>query len=507
MIITKSRKILVAILMASSLTLPLYSQSLNDLLTKAQKESNTTIALKLSKEQSLLTIRMNDLSRNKTYSINPTITANLPTYSTDSTASTTRSLYSFGGKGNLIAFNFPGNKHLAKAKSIYDDTNLFIDFGTSVDFDHVSGDLNYSLTPSVSMDHTFLYGDYDTLKEDVTEQINFILVEQSYQKGMIDYKSAVLNMVKNIIINDQNQEKLKNSIEEAQVSIKNKLDLELYNETTVGYKSDMITLNSLNNTLENAINQRVVLESRFKDYTGFSYVGVDAIEKPVLEINPIQGDSLTVQMAKLKLQLAQNTVDEIIKDKDRSSLKITGSEKPTYNNFSRSSTGVITKDGNLINSASVNLAYTADSFSITGDASLKTTINNNVWTNTPSFTLSGNWTNDSTEEYDVIESKKNANELIATQSTLSSTLSEDSYKRINLKADIDSWNFTYSQLKDNMKIAEDNNKLINQMFDLGLKTQAELDKSNLDLAQMKYDELNSLIDGWIVELNIEALNL
>lgn len=505
MIITKPRKILVAVLMASSLTLPLYSQSLNDLLTRAQKESNTAIALSLNKEQSLLTISMNDLSRDITYSIKPTITATLPTSATNSADKRDTSTYSFGGNGKLVAFNFPGSKHIANSKSVYDDTNLYLDLGTSLYSN--SSSLYYSLSPSMRLDHTFLFGEYDTISEDSTQQINYITVDQSYRSGMIDYKIAVLNMVKNIIINEKNQDKLESSIEEAEKAIKNNLDLQLYNKTTVGYKADMITLNSLKNTLENALAQRVQLESRFKDYTGFIYEGVDLIEKPNLDVEPTLDDSLSVKIAKLKLQIAQNAVDEIVKDKNRSSLTISGSDTPTLNSYSLNSLDAKVEDRNLSNNANVNLNYTADDFSISGTASLNTTYNDSDWTNTPSFALSGSWTNDSTKEYDIIENKKNANELIAAQSVLSSTLSDNSYKKMNLKSDIDLWNFTYSQLEDNIEISEESIKLTKQMFDLGLKSQAELDKSNLDFDQMKYDELTTLIDGWLVELDIETLNL
>ncbi len=498
MIITKSRKILVAVLMASSLTLPLYSQSLGDLLAKAQSESNTAVALALSKEQSLLTLDMNDLSREKTYSINPLITANFPTYATDPIYDREDSSYTVGGTdGKLIAFNFPGSKHIANSQPIYDDTNLYIDVTSTIYYDESLSLLYYGLKPGVGFDHTFLFGEYDTLREDATELMNLITIDQSYKSGMIDYKKTVLNMVKNLIINDQNQVKLKNSIEDAQVSIKNNLDLQLYNKTTIGYKADMITLNSLKNTLDNAKTQRVQLESRFKDYTGFLYKGVNSIELPNLDIAPSQEDSLTVQMAKLQLQLVQNTVDEIEKDKDRSSLFISGNDTLT----------IKSDDSTLENSSTVILNYTADNFSILGAASLATTYNDAEWTNTPTFSLGGSWTSDSTKEYDVIESKKNANELIAAQSNLSSTLSEYSYKKTNLKSNIDSWNFTYSQLEDNMEIAGENNNLIQQMFDLGLKSQTELNKSNIDFDQMKYDELTTLIDGWLVKFEIEALNL
>jgi hypothetical protein len=492
--------------MASSLTFPLYSQSLSDLLTKAQEESNTATALTINKEQSLLTISMNNLSRNNSYSINPTMTAYLPEYSTDSSATETESTYSIGGAGNLLVFTFPGSKHIANSKPIYDDTNLYLDLGTNIYYDSDGGSLYYSISPKLGADHTFLYGEYDTIQEDATEQINYLTVDQSYQSGLIDYKKSVLNMVKSIITNEQSQKKLEKSIEDTETTIKNNLELELYNTSTVAYKSDMITLNSLKNTLENTINQREQLESRFKDYAGFDYEGVDSIDVPNLNVNPSQEDSITVQIAKLKLQLAQNTVDEVIKDKDRSSLLISGSDTPTYYNYSIP-VSTKTSDRRLGNKANVSLTYTADDFSVGGDISLATTYDDGDWTNQPTITFGGTWTNDSTKEYDIIESKKNANELIAAQSSLSSALSEYSYQKINLKSDIDTWNFTYSQLKDNMEIAEENNKLTQQMFDLGLKSQSELDKSNLDYEQMKYDELTTLIDGWLVELDIESLNL
>ena len=69
----KYRKPTVALLIAFSLTLPVSSQSLSALLETAQKNSDAVSTLEVSKQQSLLSIEINDLDRQTSYTFNPSV--------------------------------------------------------------------------------------------------------------------------------------------------------------------------------------------------------------------------------------------------------------------------------------------------------------------------------------------------------------------------------------------------------------------------------------------------
>lgn len=153
----------------------------------------------------------------------------------------------------------------------------------------------------------------------------------------------------------------------------------------------------------------------------------------------------------------------IARVKKRATINITdaslsGSDIPTYYNYEASTSYPKLDDTRLSNIANANLNNIADNISILETASLTTTYDDPDLTNKPSFTLGGSWTNDSKNKYDIIEGNKNSNEIIAAQSHLNSPVSNYSYIKINVKSDIDSLEFSYFQLEDNIKIT---NKRIN----------------------------------------------
>ena len=503
---SKTRKPAVALLIAFSLTLPAYSESLSSLLTAAQENSEAISTLEVNKQQSLLTIEMNDIGRQTSYTINPSLTSSY------SNTKDTNAYNFVGESGNLVSITIPGVRESSDPNAILDDTHLYLNSDFIVVNDHDDNNTYYGINPSIELDHTFLFGQYNTNESDITKQINILTVNQSYESGLLNYKKTALGYIKSIISNTKDQESVQNSIADMETTIQNKLDLEMYTKDTVAYKSDLINLTNLKNSLINLKAQKESLLTRFKDYAGTDYVDIDEIAMPDLEFETSNEDSITVQLAKLKLQLAQNNIDEVNDEENRSSLTVSGGVATNQNSYSVVSTGssvtdTYTSEYTSDYTGNVGASYLADNVGLSGYASITSSYDGSTWSYIPSLTISGKWSNDTTKRQDVIINKKNSNALIVAQSELNTTISDDTYNRIKVQSEVDSWKFKYYQIKDSLEISKEQVELDKQMLELGLKSQSELDTTVFNYEQLKYDELTCLIDGWLVSLDIESLNL
>ncbi len=490
---TKSKKLIVALMVATSLTLPIFAQSLQSSIEVALKKSDTIKSLEINKQQSLLTVELSNVDREVSYAVAPYVSSTVE----DSSTST----YSLSpNASHLVYINIPGSYEPTTSGAATDDTNVNFDLNSTIVFS--DNETYYSTSPTLSVDHTFLFGEYDTDSKDLNEQVNLLSIEKTYRQGIISFKENLLNLFKAFNTNAKNIEATENSIKLSEKNISDKLALDFYNDTSVTYKSDMATLQNLKNTLANLNSQKEAMLTQYKNYTGEDYVGIDTVEVPFLEIPSNTNDSLSVQIAQLNLQIAQNDVDEVNKSKDRSSAKLSGSLSTTQSDYGVLSDNYYSYDYSSY-TGTVGLDYGTDNLSFNGSVSLTSENSDSSLT----IGLGGRWTNDTSTRVDLIESKKSSNNLISAQNTLSNVLLTSSYDKINAQSEIDSWNFKYSQIQDSLKIAQDNIELDQQMFDLGLKNQQEVDASIFNLSQLKYDELDVLLDGWITELTIESLAL
>ncbi|MBK5200087.1 MAG: hypothetical protein JJE21_00975 [Spirochaetaceae bacterium] len=500
MLITKYKKLIVAIMVSTSLSFPIFALSLQSSLELALKKSDTIKILEINKQQSLLTVDLSNVTRLVSYSVSPYITSNVD-----------NSFYKYSlssvGTG-LVNINIPGSYEATKEGDATDDSNISLSLNTNVINDG-SSKLFYDTTPQLTVDHTFLYGEYGTTLKDLNEQVNLLTIDQNYKNGIISFKKNLLNLFKGFNENAKNIELTENSLKINKKTVANKLALEYYNKTSVGYKSDIVTITSLENTLTNLNTQKQSMLTQYKNYTAQDYEGIDTVEAPILTIPKNTKDSLSVLIAQLNLQIAQNDVDEVNKSKERSSMKLSGTLASTQTSYDITSVNPDTYTSSYSSNykGSVGATYTTNNLSLIGNVELTSTYYSSNWDNSVQIGIGGRWTNDTTKSTDIIESKKSSNNLISKQNSLTNALLDTSYNKMNTQSELDSWNYKYSQIKDNLKIAQDNIELTQQMFDLGLKSQQEIDDSVFKLSQLKYDELDVLIDGWITELSIESLEL
>lgn len=497
MLVKNLKKLIVAILVSLALSIPLFAQSLESLFEQALSTSDSVKTLELNKQQSLLKVDLNNVKKDISYSFSPYVSVGR-----DNSVNT-YSLSSLGG--SLLSINIPGSYEATKNNTVVDDTNINLSADTTVVRDS-SNKIYYSLTPKVSINHNFLFGEYDTIAKDLDEDVYLISIEKDYRIGLLNYKKNLLNLLKSFNDNEKNIELTKNSIKQKSKILENKLSLEYYTKDSVSYKSEMATVTSLKNTLSNYNTQKQSLLIQYKNYTGQEFPGIDVVEEPVLTNLKNTNDSLTIQIAKLNLQIAQNKVDEEKRAKERSYMKLSSTLTSNQNSY-KFSNGSYTNTYNSDYKGEIGVDYVADNLSFSSALEIKTVYDSSTWDNSIKLGIGGKWTNDTKKTSDIIESKQNSNNLISKQSDLSKALLDYSYDKMTTQSKIDSWNFEYSQIKDEIRIAEDNLELSKQMFELGLKSQDDVDESIFKLSQLKYKQLDVLIDGWITELSIEEIQL
>lgn len=497
MLVKNFKKLIVAILVSLVISIPLFAQSLESLLEQALSTSESVKTLELNKQQSLLTVDLNNVKKDISYSFSPYVTVD---------RDNSVNIYSLSSLGeSLLSITIPGSYEASKDNTIVDDTNIDLSADTTVINDS-SNKLYYNVNPKISINHNFLFGEYDTIEKDLKEEVNLISIEKDYRAGLVNYKKNLLNLFKSFNMNEKNIELTKNSINQKSRVIENKLSLEDYTKDSIIYKSDMAIVTSLKNTLTYYNTQKESLLMQYKNYTGQEFPGIDIVEEPVLTNLQNTNDSLTIQLAKLNLQIAQNKVDEENKAKERSYMRLSSTLSSNQNSY-KISNGSYTNNYNSDYKGAIGVDYVADNLRLSSNLEIKTVYDSSVWDNSIKLGIGGKWTSDTKKSSDIIESKQNSNNLISKQRDLSKALLDYSYDKMTIQSDIDSWSFKYSQIKDEIRIAQENIELSKQMFELGLKSQDDVDESIFKLSQLKYDQLDVLIDGWITELSIVDIQL
>lgn len=469
----KKKKLLIFCLIFLSNNIYLSAVSLENLVNQAIEKSPQITTLELNKNYTMLNIESSELEEKTKVGV-----------STDVEIPESDEYIIKGGDYGLLSIEIPGSYTPTSPTQVSNTTSIVVNGGI-----YKSDDLDY--VGSLSVSHNFLIGDYTNNYKTLNNQITSLIATQAYETGLINFKKNLYNMVSNIINNEKSQRDVEKKIKDQEKLINDSLTLNRITEDSLLYKQYNLVLNTYKDSLDNLKIQHESILQNFKDYTGVDYDTVDIIREPVLNLDTDNSESLSVQIAQLKVKLKQETIDQVEREKTQSYLKLGSTAATNY------------VDDNLDITASAS--YNTDNFSISVNPTLSIDLSDSSLS--PSFSFGGKWINDTTTDRDLIKNKLNENELVSSQLDLNSAIQNQSLTTLNLKSQITNWQAQYKQLNDNIKFKNENLLLQMQMFDLGLVSQSEIDDLVFEIEQLNYDKLILLLDGLSIELDIEKMML
>lgn len=480
-----NKKIVILSLVLLSTFSYLGAQSLETLVDNSIEKSSQIKTLDLNKRYTLLNLQRSELPPKPTVNVDVNSQMGEDTYTVE------------GGYNGLVSIIIPGD-HIPTSPTGVSNTTT-ISLGGGLLHDRTGASPKTDLKGSATVYHNFLLGDYSNNENSLNSELTRLRADQAYKNGEISFKKNVYNYVSSIILNEKSQRDIEKKIVDQEKTIKDSLALGYITKDSLSYRQNNLILKTFKDSLENIQFQKESLLKNFKEYTGIDYVQVDEVREPNLEIKDSQNNnSISVQLATINKELKNNKIAQVEKKKTQSYINVGGRVDRPYPK-------TILEVKNEDMSVAAEATYNANNFSVNAGTQVNIDFSNN--TVKPGFSVGGTWTNNTTNESDNIQNQLNENELNSAIIALNSTIQSQQLNKLTLNSQITNWKSQYNQLMDNIKFKEDDLKIKEEMFTLGLSSQKELDDLAFEIEQLNYDKKALLIDGLSIELDIEKLQL
>jgi len=342
----------------------------------------------------------------------------------------------------------------------------------------------WAVGPSITVDHTFSFGQKKTIQETL-DDLNYakgtLETDETYLKGIINFENSVYRKMIELL----NQEKSILSTT-AQIEIKkrdmaNNLALRKITQTAMAYQESELALARLESTLAGYNRKYEMLKVQYEQMTGQSWTEIILPSEVDLVVHPREIGNNGVALAAIDVEIARYALD-LKKQEEDLKLKVGSTAAVSTSNTSTSYK--LSGQGNL----------TGTNF--TAGASFDLGISN-AGKITPSFSLSGSWSNTITQETDRIE-------LTRLENTLNLAMMNQSDKILQYQESVNTLqnNIISHQLEreEFERSTAYNQRLLEQAEDRlarGLGVQSDVDNAllnlELDTFQNKILRLNALI--------------
>ncbi len=352
----------------------------------------------------------------------------------------------------------------------------------------------YSYAPSASVSHTFDHGYTSDTLESYNDSISAIQTESVYLSSVNSFRRSVLSQIKTLLSTELSIKRMEQNIEDTETNINNNVELQVYSINSASYKKAMLELNKNKASLESAKKQYESAKTRFETAFGIEWSGLDALTVPQLSFSPKMSGNSDVIISSLSAEIASENIKVKTSSLNPNSLKLTGGVSSAIS------------DGNdVIYSVTpyVNATYNV------GNIALSSSLNAKVADDAfkPSFSLSFTWKNNTNSEKDQIELEKLGNSLVKAQNDhqqklidYNETVSELYQKIESYQASLDEWNINKEYNQSILEVEE-------ELLSYGMSTEKKVNdiKFDIECAESEYQML--CIDGLLLRLEIEAMNI
>nr|WP_319520832.1 hypothetical protein [uncultured Sphaerochaeta sp.] len=457
-----------------------FSQSLEDIVSRALGESTQMQDLEITKNNALLTQSITQAEDE----VGITVSSGEVSATYDPSANA----YQFMTTGMGASFLLPNDG----------ETTITVSTGT---MRYLPNGSAFAISPKVSANHTLTYGYTTDNRESLANRQTEVLATSSYESSKLNFTNSIYKQVSSLLENEKSIKQTEKQIADLRLDLEQNLSLKLIREGSLTHETQKQAIASQEATLSGLQASRELLLRQYATLTGSTWEGVDSIPEPVLDFSSNKEGNSNVLMQSLALSMAKEDLALKIAEFENKSLKLSGGIATStidtvFNNYK----------GN-INTISPELSatLTGKQFSMTGKVEGTYDISKNDFT--PTVSVSGSWSNNPASTTDSLTVQKLQNEVLLAEIAYANAKNDYNQSATSLENRVASWNLSYMLLGQTMDYHQ---QVLEQQQDLaerGLATKSEVDDAAFTVEMDAYDVAVTLLSGLQLENEIRILQI
>ncbi|WP_320121596.1 hypothetical protein [uncultured Sphaerochaeta sp.] len=453
-----------------------FSQSLEDIVSRALGESTQMQDLEITKNNALLTQSISQAEDD----VGITVSSGEVSATYDPSANA----YIFRTNGVGASFVLP------------DDGNTTIGVTTGLLTYQASGS-TYAINPTISASHTITYGYTTDNRESLANRQTEVLATSSYESSKLTFANTIYKQISSLLENEKSIKQTEKQIADLHLDLEQNLSLKLIREGSLTHETQKQAIASQEATLSGLQASRELLLRQYATLTGSTWEGVDSIPEPVLDFSSNEEGNSNVLMQSLALSMAKEDLALKMAEFENKSLKLGGSLNLGASNKI---------SGNETITPGISATLAGKQFSLTGkvEGTYDITANDFI---PPTVSISGSWSNNPTSTTDSLTVQKLQNEVLLAEIAYANAKNDYQQSVTSLENRIASWNLSYMLLGQTMDYHQ---QVLDQQQDLaerGLATQSEVDDAAFTVEMDAYDVAVTLLSGLQLENEIRILQI
>lgn len=502
----KYMKKLAAVLAVLLLSTLLFAASYDEILSKSMANSPQMKNAELTYQNSLLTQQQNDLSDVAQVTVSTGTISVLPNENSSTTVGDSiralqivlPDIYSRFNEQELstiVSRSVSADFTMSPSVEVVLPNDGATKITASADLGFEYGDSSYySVAPDLSISHKFDLTGYDSdLASSLSNARSSLQSEMTYRNAKLTFESQVLTSIKTILSAQQSLDEANYNLAKAEKNLSNALELGNISETSVSYMQTMNNINLQKRTIDATEKQIATAMEQYTTLTGLEWDGVENLPSPDLTLNILPNGNTEVILASIDVEIAQQAIAAKQHEVSPSSISVSGNVNSSLSEQSKTVGG------------SGAVSYQAGNWSV--GAGFGGTYSNRTDKFTPSLTFAGNWSNKTTKRSDDLELQKLNNDLISAQNDLADARTSYVQSAQNLQISILNHNYTVQNHAAEKPYYESNLEYQKTLLDAGLCSQDDVNDASKQVEWAGVTEITDQIDGLLLQIQIEQLNL
>lgn len=386
--------------------------------------------------------------------------------------------------------------------SLPNDGNTSITIGTDYVDWALDGSNAWRAKPSVSVSHTFRFGDAGDVLKDLQLTRQKLEIEQTYRQRLYDFESSILAKIHEIVGHEMTLLTNEKDILVQRTKIDNAVKLKT---TTVGsatYRSMELELARLENAKASTTQKLAMARTQYAQLTGLDWEGLDTVREADLSFTYLPTGDTSVILSALDLEIAK----EQLALKKRSTVKVGTSS--TVPNLTVSGGTALSYAKNPLETISYDVnagaRYASGSFTTAASVSLSISDTGAV---RPLLTVGGSWKNNPTVESEVLTLRSLENAVTIAGIDYQEAMLSYQIKANQLEADILSHKLDVQRFEEVSSYRQQVLDLALSALEKGLTTQSEVDQARLDVELSSHEITRYALQALILENRAKALQL
>lgn len=467
---------------------PLNALTINEILTAANNVSYAMRNAEITYQNNLLSLEENSLDDEAQWNVAVEMT---PFKSSD-----------FSSESLTIS-------SLSASVTLPDDGNTTLSVSSPMTIGY---DGAFYINPYLSAGHTFDFNYFDEDRiRDLNNAISSLSTERVFLEAQYSFNKSVISQLSTLLSLEKEIKNLEHTIKNAERDLDNMLSLRQVDETSVNYQRSLLELDMNRRSLDTYKDQYAKAEDQFRISTGLEWSGLDAFEIPSLNLSVMENGNSEVMEYSLESDVANLLVEEKERSMDPLSLTLSAGAGVTYRNEkSRTS---YDDENNLLGrgmpyrnsaSADVGAKLNLSNWSFGASFALSSTTD---WDFTPSLTISGAWSNNTTSDSDRLELERLRNSAISARNDYLDSLTDYNIEGMQLQNRIMEYNFTLANLsqREEYLLAVLNSE--KDYFEHGLAREDDVEDAQFEYDMMEYEKMVTYLEGLTLYYDILIYSL